>query len=387
MRMAFRIMLRTGLRASEVLALRQVDLRLDQDLPIIVVRADSPGNKEKKGWEVPVPADLVENLRDLASFHSKDHYRPMMDISHQRIGQVMKEEAVRTGIDPAKAHPHAFRHTYGRNSVLRGVPIPVLQKWLGHASMVNTPRYVELAGRTTNVSQGCDSHLFATSSKLAKPPSARCRKNAGMLGKGYHFLIPELTVVKNYSVYKRLQLTHKLISTSALFLITLGTACQSVPPTPAEMATSAPTPMATPSNTVTQAFTVPPVATKSLQADPNTRNGAGIDTSECRGCGNAAELILANSSDSSLALQEYFGEWIRLGGRVASISGSGGMLELEVPISGRPPGSIYLQGEPRDEWLEWVLSYDPGDTVEANCFVRENPSGKAIAVRCRPIGN
>ena len=65
-RMAFRIMLRTGLRVSEALALRQVDLRLDQDPPIIVVRADSPGNKARKGREVPVPADLLESLRDLA---------------------------------------------------------------------------------------------------------------------------------------------------------------------------------------------------------------------------------------------------------------------------------------------------------------------------------
>ena len=145
-RMAFRIMLRTGFRVSEALALRRVDLRLDQDSPLIVVRADSPGNRAKKGREVPVPADLVESLRDLASFHSKDHYRPMMDISRQRIGQVMKEAAVQAGIDPARAHPHAFRHTYGRNCVLPGVPIPVLQKWLGHASMVDTQRYVELAG-------------------------------------------------------------------------------------------------------------------------------------------------------------------------------------------------------------------------------------------------
>ena len=93
-----------------------------------------------------MPADLVESLRDLPSFHSKGHYRPMIDISRQRIGQVMKEAAVQAGIDPAGAYPHAFRHTYGRNCVLRGIPIPELQKWLGHASMVDTQRYVELAG-------------------------------------------------------------------------------------------------------------------------------------------------------------------------------------------------------------------------------------------------
>ena len=145
-RMAFRIMLKTGLRVSEALALRRVDLRLDQEPPIIVVQADSPGNKARKGREVPVPADLVESLRDLASFHNKDHYQPMLNLSRQRIGQVMKDTARHVGIDPSRAHPHAFRHTYGRNCVLRGVPIPVLQKWLGHASMVDTQRYVELAG-------------------------------------------------------------------------------------------------------------------------------------------------------------------------------------------------------------------------------------------------
>ena len=87
--MAFRIMFRAGLRVSETRALRRVDLRLDQEPPLIMVRADSPGNKAKKCHEVPVPADLMESLRDLASFRGNDHYRPMMDIPCHRTGQVM----------------------------------------------------------------------------------------------------------------------------------------------------------------------------------------------------------------------------------------------------------------------------------------------------------
>ena len=137
-RMAFRIMLRTGLRVSGTLALRRVDLRLDQDPPIIVVGADSPGNKARKGREVPVPADLVKSLRDLASVHIKDRYQPMLNLSRQRVDEVMKDAAQQVGKDPASAHPHALRHTYGRNCVQRGISIPVLQKWLGHASMVDT---------------------------------------------------------------------------------------------------------------------------------------------------------------------------------------------------------------------------------------------------------
>ena len=104
-RMAFRIMLRTGLRVSEALALRRVDLRLDQEPPIIVVRADSPGNKGRKGREVPVPADLVESLRDLASSHSKNHYQPMLNLSRQRIGQVMKDAAQRGRDRPRQGPP------------------------------------------------------------------------------------------------------------------------------------------------------------------------------------------------------------------------------------------------------------------------------------------
>ena len=58
-RMAFRIMLKTGLRVSEALALRRVDLRLDQHPPIIVVAGRLAwATRASKGREVPVPADL-----------------------------------------------------------------------------------------------------------------------------------------------------------------------------------------------------------------------------------------------------------------------------------------------------------------------------------------
>ena len=145
-RMAFRIMFKTGLRVPEAPALRRVNLRLDLDPPIIVVRADSPGSKARKGREVPVPAEPVESLHDLASFHNNYRRRLMLDISRWRLSQVMKEVALEVSIESYRAHRHAFRHTYGRNCVLRGEPILVLQKWLGHQSVKDTQRYVELTG-------------------------------------------------------------------------------------------------------------------------------------------------------------------------------------------------------------------------------------------------
>ena len=58
----------------------------------------------------------------------------------------MKEVALEVSIESYRAHRHAFRHTYGRNCVLRGEPILVLQKWLRHQSVKDTQRYVELTG-------------------------------------------------------------------------------------------------------------------------------------------------------------------------------------------------------------------------------------------------
>ena len=104
------------------------------------------GNKSKKGREVPIPDDLVESLGDLASVHAKDRARSLFDVSRQWVSKSMKEAAVVAGLDPVRAHPHALRHTYGRSAILNGVPTPVLQQWLGHHSLAETERYVQLAG-------------------------------------------------------------------------------------------------------------------------------------------------------------------------------------------------------------------------------------------------
>ena len=144
--MAMRVMLRTGLRVSECLSLRAADLRLRQDPPIIILRPEVTGNKSKKGREVPIPSDLAPHLEALASIHAKDRTRPLFDMSRQWVSKVMKDAALKAGIDPGRAHPHALRHTYGRNAVLNGVPTVVLKEWLGHGSLAETERYVQLAG-------------------------------------------------------------------------------------------------------------------------------------------------------------------------------------------------------------------------------------------------
>ena len=87
---------------SECLSLQPADLRLNQDPPILSLRPDVPGTKAKRGREVPVPADMVESLADLRSFHRRDRHRPLFDISRQWVSKSMMEAAATTGIDPAQ---------------------------------------------------------------------------------------------------------------------------------------------------------------------------------------------------------------------------------------------------------------------------------------------
>ena len=146
-RMAFRIMLKTGLRVSEALALRRVDLRLDQDPPDHRGAGRLPGQQGTQGPRGPCagrpgrePARPGVIPQQGPATADAGHLQVAPEPGYERDGP--RE----VGIDPKRAHPHAFGHTYGRNCVLKGVPIPVLQKWLGHQSLKDTQRYVELAG-------------------------------------------------------------------------------------------------------------------------------------------------------------------------------------------------------------------------------------------------
>ena len=65
-------------------------------------------------------------------------------------GQPLKPSYVRTmlvrvadkvGIEK-RVHPHGLRHTHSYELMMEGVPVPVIQQQLGHASLATTDRYL-----------------------------------------------------------------------------------------------------------------------------------------------------------------------------------------------------------------------------------------------------
>ena len=50
---------------------------------------------------------------------------------------------VRAGVGMEKrVHPHGLRHTMAFELMMEGVPVPIIQQQLGHASLATTDRYL-----------------------------------------------------------------------------------------------------------------------------------------------------------------------------------------------------------------------------------------------------
>jgi integrase/recombinase XerD len=51
--------------------------------------------------------------------------------------------AERAEIDAKKISPHSLRHTAALRAIRAGVPPPGVQKFLGHANLATTSRYID----------------------------------------------------------------------------------------------------------------------------------------------------------------------------------------------------------------------------------------------------
>ncbi len=135
---------RAGLRISEALALEVADLNLDDDNPTLRVR-EGKGGKDRL---VSVHPELGAPLRNFLAF-SKVRRGPIFDTSRSTGWRWLKtalERAVELNQIPPgrKVATHTLRHSAARHWLASGVPINVVSRWLGHASLQTTLIYLEV---------------------------------------------------------------------------------------------------------------------------------------------------------------------------------------------------------------------------------------------------
>jgi integrase len=138
----------TGCRLSEALALTAD--RVDLDAGVVILESLK---KRRTGLyrAVPVPGSVLDALdlvHDLKALQRRPHARKTHLWPWSRVTAWRRVAAVmdRAGLDGPQATPKGLRHSFGVQAVSVGIPLNMVQKWLGHAQLSTTAIYADAVG-------------------------------------------------------------------------------------------------------------------------------------------------------------------------------------------------------------------------------------------------
>lgn len=135
----------SGCRISEALELTTA--AIDPMGGFVAIRCLKKRSKFPIIREVPLPPDLLERLDQVHGLDSSSADRRLWSFSRSRAWQLVKGVMDEAGIvSGPHATPKGLRHAFGLHAIRSGVPINLVQRWLGHASMTTTAIYLQAMG-------------------------------------------------------------------------------------------------------------------------------------------------------------------------------------------------------------------------------------------------
>jgi len=146
----------TGCRPSELLEITPA--RVDLSGGTIAIRSlkkrrDISGQQKVIFRAIPVPPEFLDTLNTAHGIREVQKSRkkaaaPIWDLSRVRVWQivtrVMQEAEIPEG--PHRS-PKGLRHGFGINATVNGVPLHMVQKWMGHAQLSTTAIYADAVGK------------------------------------------------------------------------------------------------------------------------------------------------------------------------------------------------------------------------------------------------
>jgi integrase/recombinase XerD len=148
------ILYASGFRVSELVSLPFVTAIevLKSDKPFLIIRGK--GNKDRMVPLTPAALDaLREYLKVRSGFLTNGRESPWLfpssgrqgHLTRQRFGQLLKELALKVGLNPTSLSPHTVRHAFATHLLRHGADLIVVQKLLGHSDISTTQIYTHVA--------------------------------------------------------------------------------------------------------------------------------------------------------------------------------------------------------------------------------------------------
>ena len=131
----------TGCRISEALNL-SAD-RVDIESKVVVFESLK---KRRRGVfrMVPVPVPFLEELRSISDNHP--NMARLWPCCRTTGYMIIKRVMRSAGISGAFACPKGLRHAFAVHALANGVPLNLIQKWMGHSSIETTSIYLNAMG-------------------------------------------------------------------------------------------------------------------------------------------------------------------------------------------------------------------------------------------------
>ena len=140
----------TGLRVSELVTLPLAAARRDPRFLVIsgkggkerVVPLSEPGRAALRNYFECRENFLSEARQSRWLFPSRGGAG---HLTRQRTGQLLKELAIKAGLDPKRLSPHVLRHAFASHLLDHGADLRSVQQMLGHADIATTQIYTHVA--------------------------------------------------------------------------------------------------------------------------------------------------------------------------------------------------------------------------------------------------
>lgn len=135
-----RFCLLTGCRPGEARLLKWGQVRIDQSIALLGRGEHKTGNKTGRTRTIHLSGEAIELLRSIKPSKAPDSQHVFIS----RLGEPYTRDGLAAIVGRLGAHPYALRHTWAQSMVDGGVPLEVVSKAMGHASVVTTMYYAEV---------------------------------------------------------------------------------------------------------------------------------------------------------------------------------------------------------------------------------------------------